>query len=162
MSQDGVGVVLRPLVDDRAGLPDDLVIYRRVGPRFIDWSEGPPRATSGGFQDYKTADAAYLGLAAPCMSIADRRQLVEPDRMVATYGLAYGVVWMLAGELRALRDAGGNDVGQGLMRDPTRVEPWHCVAFTADGRKKSKGMKSALAELAMGRWAVTPTEEASP
>lgn len=112
---------------------------------------------SAAFQDYTAAKAAEYGLAGPCMSVGSAAILKDPSRMLDRFDATKdGVAWFLAGEVRGLKNAAGEDIGQGVMLDPTPEEEWHSVVFALGGRKKSGAMKSALSELAGKRWAIVP------
>jgi len=148
------------LVDD-GSIVDSQILYRRISRVFVNWAlaEGDvPPIPSQGFQDQNEQVAREtFRLAGPCMSIGIELVLLGHNETPAALieGMnGDGVVQLEAGQVRGLKSADGADWSHGIMANPTPEAPWHGVAFTASGRKRTGGMQSALARLA--RWVILP------
>jgi hypothetical protein len=68
------------------------------------------------------------------------------EKLLELVDRRYGVVAVRMGTLREL--------GEGAMAWPTEAEPWHGIVFVADGSKRKRAVRSAIADSA--RWVVAP------
>jgi hypothetical protein len=148
------GDYVSPLQDDKQTVPDDAVIFRRVGPDFWDWPDDrdEPVISKGAFQDYTAEAAADKGYPAPCMSVYLARVVEEsgrePKDLLSDFGSEYGLVSLTAGQLR--------EVGQGIQYSREEDEKAHAVVFCVAKAKRSKGERKRLADMA--RWVVKPSK----
>jgi len=141
---------------DDPSIRDDELLYRRVHPTWIDWTDpDAPRVRRVAFQDQKEAVALEMGLPGPCLSVGLSSVLeehnVDPAKMLESWGYEYG--------LASIRAGGARGSNQGVMRWPTEDEPWHGVVFAASGGKRSSGVQSHLAQSA--KWVHIPERPAT-
>ena len=138
---------------DSAEIRDDDVLWRAVSPRSAHPSDAT-QITGQFFQDYSDEAARDMGFPGPCMSVGIFRLLEassgspEPD-FLKRFDETYGIVSILAGELRHLILPGMDPCPQGVMLAP-EPDPWHAVVWNCGGCKRSKPASRAIARLA--RW----------
>lgn len=70
----------------------------------------------------------------------------SPDRMLEGYP-EYGLLRVMAADLRSLKRGDGTPCPQGIMMSPTPDEPWHAVVFDLSGKRTSAG-NAAIAKVA--------------
>ncbi len=149
-------VAVKALIDDKQGIPDDLILYRRV-----DWDRigGRPKCPPGevarlsgnAFTDYKEDVARELGYEGPCMSVALGRVLEAfgfPSSKVIEEYEGYGLARVRVGDLRQLTRFDGSPCPQGVMASPTEKEPWHCVVFDYEAGQRKRAVCSAIVRVA--------------
>ncbi len=152
----------KPFADDSIGVPDEMVLFRRV-----DWDRvgGPDRVAPGEtplltrncFTDYPRELARQKGYPDACMSVgADpvlRSHGYRPEKMLENYA-GYGLAEIRAGDLRQLTRLNGDPCPQGVMLWPTPEEAWHAVVFELDpaSRPRKKGVQAQIAVVA--RWTI--------
>lgn len=139
-----------PFVDDRNGVPDDALLYRRVSWGSIGGRCPPGQLAelSGNcFRDYPDAQARALGYPGPCMSVGVGTVLqargLQPEAMLVGHA-GYGLAVVRAGDLRRLCRFDGTACEQGVMLSPTDEEPWHGVVFDKSGSARSKAVAVAV------------------
>jgi hypothetical protein len=149
------------LLDEPKAVPDDEILYRRIPPLFLNWSQasnGVPLIPSQGFQDVPDEMArTEYGLPKACMSVDVHSILTEAgskpiDLLIGLDN--YGLARFQAGDARNLKTQSGEDWSQGIMLDPLPDKPTHAVVFSLSGIKKSKGAQKALARAA--EWEIAP------
>lgn len=148
---------LRQLVDDPEHVPDETLLYRRIGWNHLGGKDKCPRgqeATPSGnaFRDWKLADAQAAGFAGPCMSVGVGTLLQDPVQQMLSNWQGYGLAAVEAGALRRLMRRNGTPEPQGIMLSPTDNEPWHGVVFCSNGSKKGDAVSIAISDAAF--WVV--------
>jgi hypothetical protein len=150
-----------PFVDDRAGIPDDTVLYRRITWNFLGGREKYPpgaeaRLNGNCFRDYKEEKARALGYPGACMSVGAHtvfQQLgIDPKVMISGPYEGYGLAAVTAQDLRNLVRSNGMACPQGVMLRPTEEEPWHAVVFDLGGGERRPPVCNAICDKA--RWVV--------
>ncbi len=158
---------LDPFVDDREGIPDDTLLYRRINWNYVGGMDRyPPGETpelSGNcFRDYPEDKARDLGYAGRCMSVGVgtiiQSKGLLPEVMLEGYE-GYGLAVVRAGDLRTLHRFNGTACPQGVMPRPTPSEPWHAVVFDTLGPRRPDAVCEAIADVA--EWHV-PLVRTSP
>jgi hypothetical protein len=155
-----------PLTDDPAGIPNDVILYRRVRWDQIGGRDRCPKGEEAAlignaFSDYPASKAHEYGLGGPCMSIGISTVLeglrLGPDAMLIGKGPDFGVAAISAGNLRSLKRKSAEPRPQGVMAAPTNDEPWHGVVFGGSQSPRNKTDKQAIADFA--NWVIPLVNE---
>ncbi|SRR6266508_1281508 len=118
-----------PPLDDPRAVPSGSLLYRRINPDwYIDDGQGY-RVTSQAFHDLRGSLSVALGVVLEEMGLS-------PDVVVESYD-GFGLVSLSTRFVRS--------VGLGVVREPTKEEPWHGGIYG----KKTGRIKSSLAKEAI-------------
>jgi hypothetical protein len=148
---------IRVFEDDRANIPDEVILYRRVDWDKIGGRDRCPRGQSGklngnSFTDYPADKAWSMGYPGPCMSVGVGTVLesygYEPIKLLEGFD-NYGLARIAAGELRKLTRINGDSCPQGIMLVPTKTEPWHGVVFDLLERPRIKPVCKVISQIAL-------------
>jgi hypothetical protein len=150
----------REFADDLS-IPHDAILLRRIHPVLarkarVD-ERGLPILTTEMFQDASAQEAERRGLPGPCMSVGLDSSATTAEQMISGEYEGYGIAELPVSAVRNLGTPPGK-WSQGIMRDPTEAEPWHCVVFSKTTAKKTGGMQKALRDAA--RWRTYPEQPA--
>jgi hypothetical protein len=147
---------IRAFEDDRANIPDEVILYRRVDWDRIGGRDRCPHGQTGklngnSFTDYQADRALRMGYPGPCMSIGVGTVLTsygyEPVKLLDELS-DYGLARIAAGDLRKLTRINGDPCPQGLMLVPTEAEPWHGIVFDLTERPRTKPVCKVIAQIA--------------
>lgn len=141
---------------DHADIEGSDLLFRRIFPGWVDWErsdeQGNPRIRRAAFQDYPAKRADEMKYPGACMSVGIASVLQEhdrtPDHLVADHA-GYGLASIGVGQARAAGQ-------QGVMRWPTKLEPWHGVVFSKIGPRRTGAMEGELARSA--KWIIVPAK----
>ena len=138
-------------------LSPDLIIYRVVHPKFVDWTKlddiGLPLMTSQVFQENRPERARELGYPEPAVSIAFahvlERDAQHIDVLLEDFDDSWGIAQLTVGSVREVVP----EVG---VRHDAIHRPWHGILFSVT-RSQLKGEKGALRDRARLIRAPRPT-----
>lgn len=119
--------------EDDPTIGDDEYVWRRVPRDSVKYESGPPRASSGAFNDSSDGTPMSVDLA-----------LLAPSPEWSLGNCDGGLVRIKVGDLRA--------GGFGVTRHPLEDNPAHCYVT---GRK-STGKRQKIAK--MSEWVINPPE----